>query len=150
TKTANRILTGFATLTRQHLELSRRSVANLQEELVYLQHYLALEKLRIPDKMNYRIEVSEEIDTENILIPSMLIQPFLENAIWHGIMPKEKGGFIRLSIALDTNHLAVSITDDGVGITNSKKLRDHGNSNHISRGISLIKQRINLLNKLRS
>jgi hypothetical protein len=147
-KTANKILTGFAALTRQHLELCRRSMNSVQEELIYLKHYLSLQKLRFSDKMDYEIVVANEINTSDTLIPSMLIQPFLENAIWHGIMPQDSGGFIRLTLMMDKSDLSISIIDNGMGITNSGNLKTQGDKNHISRGISLIRQRIKLLNKL--
>lgn len=144
-KTANQILTGFAHLARKHLEICMNSTISVQEELVYLQHYLYLEKIRCSDKMDYEIIIDEDIDTEEIFIPSMLIQPFIENAIWHGIMPKDEGGIIKLNFDLTESELFIRIFDNGVGILNSEKTKK---SNHISRGMSLINERVSLLNKL--
>src|SRR5690606_30071786 len=85
--TANRILARFARLARKHLEICMKSMITLQEEIIYLRSYLSLEKIRFSNKMDFKITVSNDVDTEDILIPSMLIQPFIENAIWHGLMP---------------------------------------------------------------
>ena len=144
-KSANQILSGFARLARKHLEICMSSTITLQEELVYLRLYLSLEKIRYSDKLNYEIMIDENIDTEETIIPSMLIQPFLENAIWHGLMPKDKGGVVKLKFQLQGLDLLITIIDDGIGIMNSAAM---SKSEHISRGMSLIRERVNLLNKL--
>ena len=142
---ANQLLTGFARLIRKNLDICNKSYISLEEELSYLNLYLALEKLRFGDKMNYRIHIDLEIDKEETLIPSMLLQPFVENSIWHGIMPKETDGNISISIKLKTPTLLdICIEDDGIGIEQSFKLKSN---DHISRGMELTQERINLLNK---
>ncbi|MEJ7692602.1 tetratricopeptide repeat protein [Daejeonella sp.] len=144
-RTANQVLSGFARLTRKHLEICMNSTISVHEELVYLQLYLSLEKIRFSDKMRYEVTIDKDIDTEEILIPSMLVQPFLENAIWHGIMPKEDGGLIKLQFTMDGTDVLISIVDDGVGISNSESLKK---TSHISRGMALIRERVGLLNRL--
>ena len=144
-KSANQILSGFARLARKHLEICMSSSISVQEELIYLRLYLTLEKVRFSDKMDYEITIDENIDTEEIIIPSMLVQPFLENAIWHGIMPKEEGGTVKLRFHLQESDLVISIIDDGIGIANSARIAKSG---HISRGMDLIRERVKLLNKL--
>ncbi len=142
---ANQLLTGFARLIRKNLDICNKSYISLEEELSYLNLYLALEKLRFGNKMNYRIHIDPEIDKEETLIPSMLLQPFVENSIWHGIMPKETDGNISISIKLKTPTLLdICIEDDGIGIEQSFKLKSN---DHISRGMELTQERINLLNK---
>jgi sensor histidine kinase YesM len=142
---ANQLLTGFARLIRKNLEICNKSYISLEEELSYLNLYLSLEKLRFGDKLNYIINIDSEIDKEETLIPSMLLQPYVENAIWHGIMPKETQGNISIFIKLkNENLLHICIEDDGIGIENSAKLK---NNDHISRGMELTQERINLLNK---
>lgn len=142
---ANQILTGFARLVRKHLEICMKSSISVQEEIIYLNLYLSLEKTRFIDKMNYTITIDPNIDTEDIIIPSLLIQPFIENAIWHGIMPLENGGNILLDLKLHNDQLVITIKDNGVGILNSLKNKAAG---HISHGMKLIRDRVNLLNKL--
>ncbi len=143
--TANRILVRFARLARKHLEICMKSKITLQEEIIYLRFYLSLEKIRFINKMDFSITVSNDVDTDDILIPSMLIQPFIENAIWHGLMPKEENGYIHINFSLAEEELIVSIIDNGIGLLNSEKLKKQ---TYISRGISLIKERVSLLNKL--
>ena len=144
-KTANQVLSGFARLARKHLEICMTSTISVHEEIVYLRLYLSMEKVRFSGKMNYEITIDKNIDAEEILIPSMLIQPFLENAIWHGIMPKDEGGVIKLNFDLDETDLLITIIDDGIGISNSENMTKTG---HISRGMALIRERVNLLNRL--
>lgn len=148
TTQANKVLTGFARLVRKNLEICTKSYISLAEELNYLTLYLSLEKNRFGDKLTYTIDIDPDIDTEEIEIPSMLLQPFLENAIWHGIMPEEDGGHITLSVAETTpTTITIIIADDGVGISNSLAQKD---SNHQSKGMKLTKERIDLLNEIES
>lgn len=143
---ANHVLTNFAKLIRKHLEICLKNSLPLIEEIEYLDLYLSLEKIRLGKKMNYSINADQEIDLEEILIPSMLIQPFVENAIWHGIMPKEEVGFIQIDFTLLENILSIKITDNGTGIENS--LAKKTENNHKSRGLDIIQERISLLNKI--
>ena len=145
-KSANQILTGFARLMRKHLEICLKSTLTLFEEIQYLSLYLSLEKIRFSEKMKYSINIDENIETEEIIIPSMLIQPFIENAVWHGLLPKEEGGLIQVNFSCNDNLLLIKITDNGIGISNSINNRTHGQ--HISRGLELIHERVHLLNKI--
>lgn len=146
TSSANKILTGFAKLIRKNLEICTKSFITLEEEIEYLKLYLTLEKKRFGDKLRYEIQVSPEIDKEETLVPSMLLQPYIENAIWHGIMPLENGGDVKISIEHENDgNLLILIADNGIGITNSLK---HKKGGHLSKGMSLTQERINLLNKI--
>ena len=145
-KAANQILTGFARLMRKHLEICLKSNITLFEEIQYLNLYLSLEKIRFAEKMNYSINIDNAIETEEIIIPSMLIQPFIENAVWHGLLPKEDGGWIQINFTCIYNMLRIKIVDNGIGISNSIKSRAH--SQHTSRGLELIHERVHLLNKI--
>ena len=141
---ANQALTGFARLLRKNLENCTKSYITIEEEVSYLNLYLSLEKMRFGERMNYTIEVDKGINKEETYIPSMLLQPFVENAIWHGLMPKEDNGTIFIGIRLkDPAVLEIEITDDGVGIDNSLQQKTEG---HISRGMQLTRDRIKLLN----
>lgn len=146
TNSANKILTGFAKLIRKNLEICTKSFISLDEEIGYLELYLSLEKKRFGEKFQYTIHVSNAIDKEETLIPSMILQPYIENAIWHGLMPKEEGGKLDIRIDLKgQDHLLIQIIDDGVGIDNSLRNKK---GHHISKGMSLTKERINLLNQI--
>lgn len=146
TASANKVLTGFARLIRKNLEICTKSYITLEEELEYLSLYLKLEKNRFGDKLQYNISVSDDIDKDETLIPSMLLQPYVENAIWHGIMPKETGGEILINIKLkNEDYLNIEIIDDGVGIENSLKGKK---DKHISKGMQLTRERLNLLGQI--
>ncbi|MNQ77360.1 Sensor histidine kinase YpdA [compost metagenome] len=146
TASANKVLTGFARLIRKNLEICTKSYISLEEELEYLNLYLKLEKNRFGDKLEYIFTIDENIDQEETFIPSMLLQPYVENAIWHGIMPKETGGQIQINIKLqDAFYLNIEIIDDGVGIDNSLKNKKE---THISKGMQLTKERLHLLGQI--
>ena len=147
TSSANKVLTGFARLIRKNLEICTKSFITLEEEIEYLELYLTLEKKRFGEKFQYSFKIDPLIDKEETFLPSMLLQPYVENAIWHGIMPKEEGGKIEIIIDLvDDTHLLIQIVDDGVGIDNAFKTRQ--SSSHDSKGMSLTQERINLLNQI--
>ncbi|WP_240755147.1 two-component regulator propeller domain-containing protein [Pedobacter sp. SYP-B3415] len=144
---ANRILTGFAKLIRKNLDICTKSYIPVEEELEYLNLYLKLEKNRFGEKLNYAIEVDPGIDKEETMIPSMLLQPYIENAIWHGIMPQEQGGTILITMKGQNDNLFIEIRDDGVGIENSKRNKRHA---HSSKGMELTRERIGLLSQIAS
>jgi len=146
TSSANRVLTGFAKLIRKNLEICTKSYINLEEEVDYLNLYLSLEKNRFGEKFKYHISIDQQIDKEETFIPSMLLQPFIENAIWHGIMPKDEGGEVDININLkEEGYLQINIIDNGIGIDNSLLQKKSG---HQSKGMDLTQERINLLNKI--
>lgn len=146
TSSANKVLTGFAKLIRKNLEICTKSNVTIEEEIAYLSLYLSLEKNRFGDKLQYEILVAPEIDREETTIPSMLLQPYLENAIWHGIMPLEQGGKLTVSLELQGEEtLLIRIIDNGVGIDNSLK---HKKFTHTSKGMNLTQERINLINQI--
>lgn len=142
---ANKVLTGFAKLIRKNLDINAKGYISLEEEIDYLNLYLRLEKYRFGNKLNYEFQIDERIDLEETTVPSMLIQPFVENAIWHGIMPLENGGNILIKAMENNDVLQIEIIDDGIGIDNAKK---HKNTEHQSKGLGLINERINLINKI--
>ncbi len=146
TSSANKVLTGFARLIRKNLEICTQSYISLEEEINYLNLYLNLEKNRFGEKFHFEIHVDPQIDKEETQIPSMLLQPYIENAIWHGIMPKEEGGTVTINISEQNDEtLLIRIIDDGIGIDNSLAAKKDG---HQSKGMDLTKERINLLNKI--
>lgn len=144
---ANQVLSGFARLIRKNLDICNKSYITLEEELEYLRLYLSLEKLRFGEKMDFAIETGPAVDIRETAIPSMLLQPYVENAIWHGIMPKEGNGTIKINTDKTESGIRICISDNGVGIENSRKTK---NGDHVSRGMELTRQRISLLNKFKS
>jgi ligand-binding sensor domain-containing protein len=145
---ANRYLSSFAKLIRKNLDSSQVNFTSLKEEIERLELYLELEHMRFKDKFTYTIEVEEGIDQESTHVPAMLLQPFLENSIWHGILPSETPGVIAVSIVpINAHSIAFRIVDNGIGIETSRKNKGE-NNNHISQGMTITGGRIELLRKM--
>jgi ligand-binding sensor domain-containing protein/two-component sensor histidine kinase len=147
---ANKYLTNFAKLIRKNLDSSSEanSMVSLDEEIERLELYLSLEAMRFKDRFEYRIDTGN-IDTENILVPAMLLQPFIENSIIHGILPnEEKKGLIELKIIDRNDHLEVIIQDNGIGIDFSLQKKHNIKGDHRSQGMEITSKRIALLNKI--
>jgi LytS/YehU family sensor histidine kinase len=143
-RTASVYLNKFARLMRHILESTRSDFIELDEEIASLENYLALQKLRFDKKFDYKIEVDEDIDAKEVSIPSMLIQPFVENSIEHGIKPKETIGHIRVRLKREDGFLNCEIHDDGIGRKKSMELRP---KTHRSLATSITKERLEALNR---
>lgn len=147
---ANKYLTSFAKLIRKNLDSSvSHNLVSLSEELERLDLYLSLENMRFKNKFSYELFIDEEIDTESVKIPPMLLQPYVENAIWHGILPMDHPGIIWISILPENeNAVKISIKDNGIGIKTSLKAKEGMQGDHISRGIEITSGRLAVLKKL--
>src|SRR5690606_37413303 len=119
---AGSFLTRFARLMRLVLENSRQAEVPLKDDLEALDAYLHLERVRSGEKFDYTIKVDPEIDQEDVLVPPLVVQPFVENAIWHGMNGKEGKGHITLSVSVRGDDLVMAIEDDGVGRNAPKKV----------------------------
>lgn len=144
---ANKYLSSFARLVRKNLDSSQTNVVSLAEELDRLELYLTLEHMRFSNKFSYEIIIDPAIDTESVLIPAMLLQPFVENSIWHGILPMEEGGKITLDIARKGDQLCFTIDDNGIGIETSLQ-RKGQHQDHISQGMAITSGRLRLLKEM--
>jgi LytS/YehU family sensor histidine kinase len=133
---------------RTNMEVSSKDFIPLDRELDLLRKYLELEHLRFGQHFDFEIQVPDDIQTEDFAIPGFLIQPHLENAIWHGLRYKKEKGALVLSLKKSGKSLLVSIEDNGIGIEESKKLKTENQKSHGSRGFSNILERIELLNGL--
>ena len=145
---ANQYLTKFSKLMRGVMENSTEDFIPFSQELDLLQNYLSLEKTRFTDKFNFEISVDENLNQQNLLIPGMLIQPFLENAIWHGLRYRTEKGFLKLHFKKENQHLKITIEDNGIGIEESKKQKTTHQKNREGRGMKNTLERIKLLNDL--
>ena len=149
---ANKYLTSFAKLIRKNLDSSQANnfIVTLKEEIERIELYLSLEKMRFEGKFDYVIELDDEIDRDSIEIPSMILQPFVENSIIHGVLPVERKGLIQLKIYLEFGFLVFEVVDDGIGIDSSLDLKKHKKSeeSHDSMGMEITNRRIELLRKL--
>lgn len=145
---ANQYLTKFSKLMRGVMENSTEDFIPFQQELDLLQNYLALEKTRFSDKFDYEIEVDESLNTQSLKVPGMLVQPFLENAIWHGLRYRTTKGFLKLQFEKENQHLKIVIEDNGIGIEESKKQKTEHQKARKGRGMKNTLERIALLNDL--
>jgi len=145
---ANQYLTKFSKLMRGVMENSSEDFIPFQQELDLLQNYLALEKTRFADKFDYEIEVDESLNTQSLKVPGMLIQPFLENAIWHGLRYRTEKGFLSLKFEKNNDSLNIFIEDNGIGIEESKKQKTEHQKSRKGRGMKNTLERIALLNDL--
>lgn len=145
---ANKYLTSYSSLMRNVMENSGKDLVTLTVETDQLKKYLELEHQRFSEKFDYTIVLDKEIDTDMTLIPNMLIQPHIENAVWHGLRYKEGKGKLQLSFLKKGALLEVTVTDDGIGIAKSRLLKTDNQKKQQSRGIDNTKERIDLLNKI--
>ncbi len=141
-------LSKFSQLIRLFFEYSRRQTVTIQEELNLLKNYLEIEKLRFEEKLNYSISVCDSFDKDEQLIPSMLLQPIVENAVNHGLFHKKENGNIRIVFEYINNEtFKVIIDDDGIGINKSKKLFKTSSKNYQSSSSKVLQERLELLNQ---
>ena len=145
-RNASRYLSRFARLIRLNLEHSRQTFISLQQNIEYLESYLEMEQLRFPD-FSFRIEVSQKLDPNEIRLAPMLIQPLVENAIWHGLLPKDTDKWVRIRFFSESEQLICEIEDNGIGIRQSLNNKTTSHHPHRSVGISNIQERIALLNE---
>lgn len=146
---ATKFLSQFAKLVRMNLESTKSETISLAEELNRLELYMSLEKMRFMDKFDYEIRVSPEVDIHDTMIPPMILQPFVENSIKHGIMPLESGGRIEVDVQpRDEDHLLITLTDNGIGIEASKARKANRPSEHVSKGMQITRDRLALFGKM--
>lgn len=147
-RSANKYLTSFARLIRKNLDSSQQNETRLDEELERLQLYLSLEQMRFQGRFSYRIEIDPNVDTSLIPIPAMMLQPFLENSIWHGILPEERHGEITIHISDEGTHYHIVIDDNGIGVDASLASKRGTEPGHTSQGMQLTQNRIDLYRRL--
>ncbi len=146
---ASRYLTKFSKLIRLVLENAETSEVTLHEELAVLESYIELEQLRFQGDIDYQLKVDSQVDPQEIYLPSMVLQPFVENAIWHGLMPKKDQGSGKITIAAHQKGdlLVCSIEDNGVGREKAQELQDESVWKTKSLGLKITEERLNLLNQ---
>ena len=158
---ASAYLTKFSKLVRLILQNSNASLITLESELEALQLYLELESLRFNYRFNFKISVDDEIDAEVIKVPPLIIQPYAENAIWHGLMhlpaqsrktPSEHAGKqgignLEIEITEQENFLQIKISDDGIGRKKAAELKSKSATTHKSMGLEITKDRITMMGK---
>ncbi|MEM6685966.1 MAG: two-component regulator propeller domain-containing protein [Bacteroidota bacterium] len=133
----------FAVLLRETLTNSRKDSITLDQEVKTLKNYIEVERLMASRDFTYTIDLNSDLDPEEVLIPPMLIQPFVENAIRHGIMPLQREGSLTVTFTTDTDFLHATITDNGIGIQKSQQNKP--NTDHQSMALQVTKERIESL-----
>lgn len=144
---ANKYITGFAKLIRATLQNSSREFIFLSEEVSYLSGYLSLEKLRFKEKMDYTIDVDPALQAGAYLVPPMLIQPYVENSMRHGMRHKTKGkGLIHIRFRHEGDRLSAMIEDNGIGRKKAATFKTREHIEYQSKGMSLTADRVRMIN----
>jgi len=150
-KKASEYLNNFARLMRLILQNSRSNYISLKDELEALELYLQMESLRFKNKFSYSIRVDDNLDSNSIVIPPMLIQPYVENAIWHGLMHKANGeeGKVELALYKKENNLLCVVRDNGIGRKRAAEIKERKQTTYKrSMGMQITEDRIEIINKL--
>lgn len=148
-RTANKYLSDFSQLMRSVLENSDEDFISLTKEIELLELYTKLEHFRFKDKFDYKIQVEENVNVDEFQIPPMLLQPYIENAVWHGLRYKSEKGHLDIHIsAKSENEITITIADDGIGRQKSKDLKTDHQKKQNSKGMGNIKKRVAILNEM--
>jgi hypothetical protein len=148
-RTANKYLSDFSLLMRAVLENSEEDFIPLEKEIELLELYTKLEHFRFQDKFDYTINVDDNVRVDEFQIPPMLLQPYIENAVWHGLRYKMEKGQLNINIEQVTkDELKISIIDDGIGREKSKAMKTENQKKHNSKGLGNIKKRVAILNEM--
>jgi putative methionine-R-sulfoxide reductase with GAF domain len=146
--TASLYLTRFAKLIRLILDNSNSKNVILSNELEALKLYIEMEALRFDKKFTYQITVDDDVAADAIEVPPLIIQPYVENAIWHGLLHKETGGMLKIDVSMiGENMIRCIIEDNGIGREKARELKSKSATTRKSLGMKLTENRLTLLNK---
>ncbi len=140
-------LTTFTKLLRALLQHADKTSVSLYDELETCRLYLELESLRFGGHFFYSIEVQHDIDLKSFVVPALILQPIVENAIWHGLMPKKEKGNLKIAVIAEQNKLVCLVDDDGIGRGASKAMQEQG-GHHQSKGVQLTTERMDLYSRM--
>ncbi len=141
-------LTTFSKLIRTLFNNADRKEISLYDEIETCKLYLQLEAMRFDTKFSYSVNVDTNIDLKSIQVPALIIQPFIENAIWHGIVPKDAGGNVSLNVSGKNGKLEIVVDDNGIGREASQQNKSVSTLTHQSKGVNLTQSRLELDNLL--
>lgn len=147
-RAANKYLADFSKLMRSVLENSELDFIPLSKETELLELYLKLEHERFKDKFDYEFIVDPLLEGTSLQVPPMLLQPIIENAVWHGLRYKDEKGFLKVAFAKAGDEIIVTITDNGIGRAKSKELKTEHQKKRESKGLGNVQNRVALLNEL--
>jgi signal transduction histidine kinase len=147
-ETTNEYLTEFAHLIRQTMDCAEKGAISITHEIKYLSRYIELEKMRFGHSFDYSISVDEAIDTDNTYLPSMILQPYVENSIRHGVRHKTDGrGLIEIGFRQQGEQLLCIVEDNGIGRLKARQLRSQVHVEYQSKGMTLAAERVKALNR---
>lgn len=147
TRAASDYLTRFSRLIRMVLLHSQKKLVPLEDELEMLRLYLDMERMRFKNNFDYHIRTTNAVETHPVFIPPLLLQPFCENAIWHGLMHKDDQGHLNIEINEESGILYCTITDNGVGREKAEAFKSKSAEKEKSLGLKITKERLSLLNQ---
>lgn len=141
-KTASQFMGDFATLMRNVLDMSTKAEVTIADEQKMLSHYLDLERMRMENAFDYSFEIDETLDAEKVKLPTMLLQPYVENAVKHAFQGMKEGGKLTISITKQNSDLVVKVEDNGVGLKSAEK-----DSSHLSFSSDANSERVRMINE---
>lgn len=144
---SEKYLVKFSQLIRKFFDFSRNKFISLEQEISLLKNYVEIEKMRFGSSFNFQFNVDKNLNLTEHKIPSMLLQPIVENAVNHGLFHNEGKGLIKIDFLKENDLLIVQISDNGVGLKKAKEIKENSIKTHISKSTSILRNRINLLNK---
>ena len=146
---ASGYLTKFSRLIRLVLDNSRSDLVSLRDEMEALRLYIELEAMRFVGRFSYSIDISAELDTSSIEVQPMLVQPYVENAIWHGLMHKESDDCqLQVKVFPKDSRLAIVVEDNGIGREMARQLKSKSATLHKSHGMKVTAERIKIINEI--
>ena len=132
------------------LDSLRKNEVSLDKELELLSAYLEIEKFRFNDRFKYNLYTDPKLEKESIYIPNMLIQPFVENALNHGLFHRIEGGLLNINIQKSKSDLVVEIVDNGIGVKQAKEKYKTSRLGHESHALNIIQEKIELFKNLKN
>ncbi len=142
--TASSYLTTFSKLIRTLFQNSDQREVTLHDEIETCKLYIQLEAMRFQNKVSFSFDVDEHVDLKDIKVPALILQPFIENAIWHGLVPKQGGGHVNVAVRESAETIRCVVDDDGIGRELSKQYKAQYNTTHESKGIMLTLSRLKI------
>lgn len=139
----------FSALMRGVLENSDKTFVSIAEELKVLELYVKIEQLRVKNRFDVEFSIAPDIDVHQTEVPSMLLQPYVENAIWHGLMHREDGGKVVIEVKRAARYLQFTVEDNGVGREKTKNMQQKHPKTHQSKGLQLMEDRVQVINRMR-
>ena len=147
-RSANKYLSDFSRLMRLVLENSEHDFISLNNEIEILKLYIALEHSRFSEKFDYQLEIDSNLDTDKYEIPPMIVQPYIENAVWHGLRYLENKGELSISMKEENDVLIIQITDNGIGRKQSQAMKTKNQKSSRSTAMKNIAERLQIINEI--